>query len=111
MNYSDPIPPDPRAMDAAVTLGEAIRQERGRYGLRTYLTALAECMPHPWVREVAKRLDHPSPPEPRPHPFDPTPPNEPEPPRDPMPPPEPRQKPPDVEKLLRLMQIVGSMKS
>ena len=41
MNFSDPIPPDPRATDAAVTLGEAIRQERGRYGLRTYLTALA----------------------------------------------------------------------
>ena len=109
MKEFNPIPPDPKATDAAVALGEAIRLERGRYGLHRYLSALADCMPHAWVREVASRLDHPCPPEPPPVPFDPAPP--PAPPAAPFPqPPEPRPKQPDMEKLLRLMQLMGSMK-
>ncbi len=102
MSYRQPLPPDPKATDAAITLGLYIREERGRCGLRMYLEALGELMPRVWIAELSKRLEVPVPPEPPP--FDPNlglP---------PLPPPEPRQKKPDMEKILQLMQIMGSMK-
>ena len=122
MNPQDPIPMEQKTMDTAVALGEAIRTERGRYGLAAYLNGLADCMPHEWVREIARRLSQPCPPPPPPPPpFDPgigsvppIPPGQmqpgPVPPMPPGPPPEPRQKQPDMEKLLRLMQLMGSLK-
>ena len=40
MNDFQPDRPDPKVFDAAVTLGDAIRLERGRFGLWKYLSVL-----------------------------------------------------------------------
>jgi len=104
MNDFQPDRPDPKVFDAAVTLGDAIRLERGRFGLWKYLSVLTELMPHGWVAEVADRLSAPCPP---PHgTFDP----EPEGNIPTGPPPPPPRQPMDMEKLLRIMQLMGNLK-
>lgn len=109
MSYLQPDPPDQKTTEAAVLLGESIRAERGRCGVRAYLSALADCLPHEWVRDVAARLEQPCPPAPPPPPpFDPILQDES---KRPLPPPEPHAQKPDMEKILRLMQLMGSLKS
>jgi hypothetical protein len=108
MSYLQPNPPDQKTTEAAVLLGETVRNERGRYGLRGYLSMLAESFPQDWVREVARRLDQPCPPAPPPPPpFDPLRQDDP---MRPLPQ-EPRQKKPDMDKILQLMQLMGNLKS
>ena len=109
MSYLQPDPPDQKTTEAAVLLGESIRAERGRCGVRAYLSALADCLPHEWVTDVAARLEQPCPPAPPPPPpFDPILQDEP---KRPLAPPEPHAQKPDMEKILRLMQLMGSLKS
>ena len=105
MNDYQPNPPDTKVFDAAVTLGEAIRLDRGRQGVWRYLSVLMECMPPAWVEEVAERLSMPCPP-PKTQAFDPAAPDMP---AHGAPPPPPRQ-PMDMEKILRIMQLMGNLK-
>lgn len=103
--------PDPKTRDAAVTLGEAIKAEYGRWGVSGYLAMLGELFPRAWTDELAAKLDTPNPPPDAPkgqdgpaEPFAGVPKNAA--PR----PPEPKAPKPDMEKLLHLMQLMGSMK-
>ena len=104
MSYFHVLPPSPQTTEAAVTLGEYLKTEHGRSGVRAYLAFLGERMPRDWTEQLARRLDTPySPAEPPRSPLPPLPqaPSAP-------PPPEPRpKKQPDMEKILQLMQIMN----
>ena len=97
MPFNQPMPEQAIA-DAAVTLGRYILTERGRFGVRAYLLTLGELMPREWTEQIARALELPPPmPAPRPDP-----PNA-------QPPPEPRGSKPDMEKMLKLMQLMGTL--
>jgi len=102
MSFRQILPPDPKTSEAAVTLGQFIRDECGRCGVRAYLQFLQELFPSDWTERIANSLETPLP---APHPNDP-------PPMPPIPPPEPSRGTgkPDMEKMLRLVQLMGSLK-
>ena len=107
MSYFHVLPPSPQATEAAVTLGEYLKAEHGRSGVRAYLAFLSEQMPRDWTEQLARRLDLPYPPPEPPH-GAPMPPLPQVPSSPPPPPPEPRpKKQPDMEKILQLMQIMN----
>ena len=89
--------PEQRITDAAVILGECVKEEQGRCGLRIYLSALGEIFPREWIEEVAKRLELPQAPLPMPRQ------NRPE-----TTPESQRNKRTDMEKVMQLMQVMGN---
>ena len=89
----------PSPLSCAVTLGEAVREERGRAGVEQYVNALAPLLPRDLVDQLAYRLSVPTPPVPLPPP--------------PPPPPQPQKPPmqmPDMEKLFQMMRLMDQLR-
>lgn len=107
MSFRQTILPDSKTSDAATALGRFIREEYGRNGVRMYLSFLQEMFPSEWSKSIADALESPMP-------VPSAPPRQSETlPMPPIPPPEPPRGSgkPDMEKMLRLVQLMGNLKT
>ena len=89
----------PSPLSCAVVLGEAVRDEHGRAGVKTYVKALAPLLPRELIDQLAYRLNVPVP-APAPPPPPPLPP----------PPQKPPMQMPDMEKLLQMMRLMEQLR-
>ena len=107
MSFRQTILPDSKTSDAATALGHFIREEYGRNGVRMYLSFLQEMFPSEWSKSIADALESPMP-------VPSAPPRQSEtPPMPPIPPPDPPRGSgkPDMEKMLRLVQLMSNLKT
>ena len=91
-----PQRPGPTPLSCAVTLGEAVREERGRQGVTEYVKALAPLLPPNLIDQLAYQLNVPVPAPPCPPPPPPCPPK--------------NAPPPDMEKLLQMMRLFEQLR-